>query len=140
MIKYLIEIDNYLDFEHPLDVENPFSFNIKAISPSTKIFLVDYFKIDDKYIVKTLVEKSAESVVRSICNLYPNLVFSLNINFWKDDDCRLMLCKTCLRTLKKRDGLHSNAESTKKVDDFKRMYLEFLKSHDIGEENEIKLV
>lgn len=73
MIHYIIEKNDKLDFQNPLDVENPFSFKLQLITTSSKICLADY--------VKTSFQKHPLIVVKSICNLYPNMIFSLNEEF-----------------------------------------------------------
>lgn len=139
MIRYIIEKNNKLDFENPLDVENPFSFNLKLITFHSKIYLVDYIKVNDEYIVKTSFQKQPLMVVKSLCNLYPNMIFSLNEEFWHNDDSRLMLLKTCLRTLHRRD--ESNiGNNAKRINIFKDNYLMQLEIYKIGDNDEIKLV
>lgn len=141
MIHYIIEKNNKLDFQNPLDVENPFSFNLQLITLSSKIYLVDYVKTNDEYIVKTSFQKQPLIVVKSICNLYPNMIFSLNEEFWHNDDCRSMLLKTCLRTLHRREGLNIGTNNnSKQVVKFKEDYLKQLEIYKIGDKNEIKLV
>ena len=141
MIYYIIEKNNNLDFQNPLDVENPFSFNLKQITPSTKIYLVDFTKINNEYIVKSSLQKPALMVIKSICNLYPNIIFSLNEEFWRNEDYRLTLLKTCKRTLLKRDEpkFGSNEDSGKIVK-FKEDYLKQLEKYKIGDKDEIELV
>lgn len=141
MIRYILEENDKLNFKTPLDVENPFSFEIQTILPSSKIFLIDYTISGDKYIIKSQLEKSAISVVKSICNLYPNMMFKLNIGFLRDEYCRSILYKTCIRTLQKRDELKSDKEmKINNVDQFKNEYLKVLKDLETGDENENKLV
>lgn len=141
MIYYIVEKNNKLDFQNPLDVENPFSFNLKLITPLTKIYLVDFTKINNEYIVKSSLQKSALMVVKSICNLYPNIIFSLNEEFWRNEDYRLTLLKTCKRTLFKRDELKNNSnENSSQIIKFKEDYLKQLEKYQIGDKNEIELV
>lgn len=136
MIRYVIKKNNELDFTSPLDAENPFSFNLDLLTPSTELFLVDYTETNGNYDVKSCLNKPTLTVLKTIVNLYPNLLFSLNLDFWKDDLSRTELLKTCLRTLNKRNEINKNND----VENFKSKYIKFLEENNIGDTNEIKLV
>lgn len=136
MIRYIVKINNELDFTNPLDAENPFSFNLKSLKPTTQLYLVDYTETNGCYNVKTCLTKPTLTVIKTIVNLYPNLLFSLNIDFWKDDISRAELLKTCLRTLNKRNEVNKNND----IENFKVKYIEFLTENQIGDVDEIKLV
>lgn len=138
MIRYIIEKNNKLDFTNPLDIENPCSFDLKLLEPSTKIYIVDYTKLNEEYIISSSIKKSCSLVVKSIVNLYPNLIFSLNIKFWKNDANRLTLLKTCLKTLTKRNEQNNNKANI--IKDFKKRYVKFLADNKIGGVNETELV
>lgn len=138
MIKYIIERNNKLDFEKQLDVENPFNFDLKQLTPNTKIHLVDYLKINNEIIVKFSTQKSCLTVVKSIINLYPNLIFSLNLDFWKDYQCRSILLKTALRTISARELISNDDKNN--IDLFKNKYSQFLKDNNLGGIDEIELV
>ena len=136
MIRYVIKKNNELDFTSPLDAENPFSFNLDLLTPSTELFLVDYTETNGNYDVKSCLNKPTLTVLKTIVNLYPNLLFSLNLDFWKDDLSRTELLKTSLRTLNKRNEINKNND----VENFKSKYIKFLEENNIGDTNEIKLV
>ena len=136
MIRYVIKKNNELDFTSPLDAENPFSFNLDLLTPSTELFLVNYTETNGNYDVKSCLNKPTLTVLKTIVNLYPNLLFSLNLDFWKDDLSRTELLKTCLRTLNKRNEINKNND----VENFKSKYIKFLEENNIGDTNEIKLV
>ena len=136
MIRYVIKKNNELDFTSPLDAENPFSFNLDLLTPSTELFLVDYTETNGNYDVKSCLNKPTLTVLKTIVNLYPNLLFSLNLEFWKDDLSRTELLKTSLRTLNKRNEINKNND----VENFKSKYIKFLEENNIGDTNEIKLV
>lgn len=138
MIKYIIEQNNKLDFKKQLDVENPFNFDLKQLTPNTKIHLVDYSKINNEIIVKFSTQKSCLTVVKSIINLYPNLIFSLNLDFWKDYQCRSVLFKTALRTISARELISSDNKDN--IDLFKNKYSQFLKDNNLGGIDKIELV
>ena len=121
MIRYVIKKNNELDFTSPLDAENPFSFNLDLLTPSTELFLVDYTETNGNYDVKSCLNKPTLTVLKTIVNLYPNLLFSLNLDFWKDDLSRTELLKTCLRTLNKRNETNKNND----VENFKSKYIKF---------------
>ena len=136
MIKYIVKKNNEYDFANPIDAENPFSFNLNLLTPSTEIYLVDYTFSNGKYIIKSSLNKPVLIVIKTIVNLYPNLIFALNLSIWNDETYRKELLKTCLRTLNKRNELNKNND----VENFKLNYINFLKEHNIGDINEIKLV
>lgn len=136
MIRYIVKNNNELDFSNPLDAENPFSFNLKSLKPTTQLYLVDYTEANGKYNIKTCVNKPTLTVIKTMVNLYPNLLFSLNLDFWKDDIMRAELLKTCLRTLNKRNEVNKSNE----LENFKVKYIEFLTETQIGDVDEIKLV
>ena len=137
MIAYLIKKDNELDFNNPLDVEHPFSFNLKTITPTTQIYLVEYNLINGEYKINYCLNKDPLIVVRSILNLYPNLIFDLSLEILSDDNSRLYLLKTCLRTIKKRHELKNNNNDD--FEKFKKRYTEFVLEHNIGKESDLNL-
>ena len=136
MIRYIVKNNNELDFSNPLDAENPFSFNLQSLKSTTELYLVDYTEENGKYKIKTCLNKPTLTVIKTIVNLYPNLLFSLNLDFWNDDVSRAELLKTCLRTLNKRNEVNKNND----VENFKVKYIKFLAENQIGGVDEIKLV
>ncbi len=56
MIRYITEKNNKLDFTNPLDIENPCSFDLKLLEPSTKIYIVDYTKLNEEYIISSYIK------------------------------------------------------------------------------------
>ena len=135
MIRYIIEKHGKLDFSNPIDAENPFSFDLKVLSPSTDIYLVDYDKKNDEIVVNFSIKKPCLVVVKSIINLYPDLIFTLHISFWQDDDCRTTLLKTGLRTVARRSELSSANKDG--VEKFKNRCLQFLNDNNLGDKHGI---